>query len=57
LKWEDALFHFENKFFNEKESGVILNIGGQIVLECDFNEHGVPMQLSLDTRPMWGFQH
>ncbi|XOV65864.1 MAG: hypothetical protein ACFHU9_09525 [Fluviicola sp.] len=38
-----------------RESGAILNIGGQIGLEYDFNEHGVPIQLSIDTRPMWGF--
>jgi hypothetical protein len=37
------------------ESGLTLAIGGQIGLEYDFSEHGVPIQLSLDARPMWGF--
>lgn len=37
-----------------RENGLIVNIGGQIGIEYDFNEHGVPIQLSLDTRPMWG---
>ena len=30
-----------------------LGIGGQIGLEYDFNDLGAPIQLSLDTRPMW----
>ncbi len=37
-----------------QENGVILNVGGQIGIEYDFDEHGVPLQLSLDGRPMWG---
>ncbi|MCR9171877.1 MAG: hypothetical protein NXI10_05260 [bacterium] len=37
-----------------EESGMLLFIGGQIGIEYDFNEHGVPIQLSLDGRPMWG---
>lgn len=37
-----------------EENGAILNVGGQIGIEYDFNEHGVPIQLSLDARPMWG---
>lgn len=32
-----------------------LAIGGQLGLEYDFNTHGVPIQLSLDIRPMWNF--
>lgn len=37
-----------------RENGALLNVGGQIGIEYDFNEHGVPLQLSLDGRPMWG---
>lgn len=33
---------------------VTIGIGGQIGLEYDFNNHGAPILLSLDTRPMWG---
>jgi hypothetical protein len=36
-------------------SGAFVNIGGQIGLEYDLNQHGVPFQVSIDTRPMWGF--
>lgn len=32
-----------------------LGIGGQIGLEFDFNEIGVPLLLSLDARPSFGF--
>ena len=35
-----------------KEGGLLLSAGGQIGLEYDFNEHGVPLLLGLDTRPM-----
>jgi len=35
--------------------GVKLAIGGQIGIEYDFNERGVPIQVSLDTRPMINF--
>ena len=37
------------------ESGAFLGIGGQIGLEYDFNVHGAPIQLSIDSRPMFGF--
>ncbi|XOV65863.1 MAG: hypothetical protein ACFHU9_09520 [Fluviicola sp.] len=37
------------------ESGLLLAVGGQIGLEYDFNVHGAPIQLSIDSRPMWGF--
>jgi hypothetical protein len=32
-----------------------LSLGGQIGIEYDFNEHDVPLLLSLDVRPMWNF--
>ena len=34
---------------------VNIAIGGQIGLEYDFNQHDVPILLSLDARPMWDF--
>ncbi len=37
------------------DDGLILNAGGQIGIEYDFNELGAPIQLGLDIRPMWGF--
>ncbi len=43
--------HHDDDF---EENGLIVNVGGQIGIEYDFNEHGVPIQLSLDARPMWG---
>lgn len=45
----------DDSFFNEyDDSGIIVNIGGQIGIEYDFNELGVPILLSIDARPMWG---
>ena len=40
---------------NNDEDGVTLAVGGQVGIEFDFNEVGVPLLLSLDTRPMFGF--
>lgn len=37
------------------DSGAGIAIGGQIGLEYDFNQHGLPIQMSLDARPMWNF--
>lgn len=37
------------------EDGFTIAVGGQIGLEYDFNQHGAPILLSLDSRPMWGF--
>jgi len=54
----NASFHHGNGHYHDyddfRESGAVVNIGGQIGLEYEFNEHGVPLQLSLDARPMWG---
>ena len=44
---------YRSKYWNN--DGLTLAIGGQIGLEYDFNENGVPLLLSLDWRPMWGF--
>jgi len=41
-----------DKHFNDND-GITVGVGGQIGLEYDFNEHGVPLLLALDTRPMW----
>jgi hypothetical protein len=41
--------------YYDNNSGVSLALGGQIGIEYDFNEHGVPLLLSLDARPMWDF--
>lgn len=35
--------------------GFTIGLGGQIGIEYDFNELGAPIQIGLDTRPMWGF--
>lgn len=46
-------------FYNEKNyddnDGAYLSIGGQIGLEYDFSQHGAPLQLGLDYRPMFLF--
>ncbi|MBN1131093.1 MAG: hypothetical protein JXA71_19040 [Chitinispirillaceae bacterium] len=39
------------------DGGVGLGIGGQIGIEYDFNNHGVPLLLSIDSRPMYGLLH
>jgi hypothetical protein len=41
--------------YYDNNSGISLAIGGQIGLEYDFNQHGVPLLLGLDARPMWDF--
>lgn len=41
--------------YNSNLDGFTLSVGGQIGLEYDFNTLDVPLLLSLDTRPMWGF--
>lgn len=47
---------FYNYKYNDKyDDGITVNLGGQIGLEYDFNELGVPILLSIDSRPMWGF--
>ena len=38
-------------------SGIALGIGGQIGLEYSFAGHGVPLMLSVDTRPMFRLVH
>ena len=45
---------YKNKL-NNNNDGMTLAVGGQIGLEFDFNELGAPLLLSVDTRPMWGF--
>lgn len=39
--------------YYDQNSGLGIAIGGQIGIEYDFNQHGVPILLSLDGRPMW----
>ena len=48
--------HNKNHFHEDDfvENGMHMAIGGQIGLEYDFNVHGVPLQLGLDARPMYG---
>jgi len=41
--------------YNDNASFINIAIGGQIGLEYDFSKSGVPILLSLDTRPMWDF--
>lgn len=38
-----------------EDEGFFLGVGGQIGLEYDFSEHGVPLHLGLDARPMGFF--
>lgn len=35
--------------------GISIGLLGQIGIEYDFNQHGVPLLLSLDARPRFGF--
>ena len=39
---------------NNSDSGMYLNVGGQIGIEYDFNTLGAPLNLSIDARPMFG---
>ena len=48
-----AIGSYRSKYWNN--DGLTLALGGQIGLEYDFNTEGVPLLLSLDWRPMWGF--
>lgn len=41
--------------YYDNDSGGGIAIGGQIGLEYDFNQHGLPIQMGLDARPMWNF--
>lgn len=49
-----AQLGFYDDYYDD-HSGVSLAIGGQIGLEYDFNQHGAPILLGLDARPMWDF--
>lgn len=37
------------------DGGIALGIGGQVGIEYDFSGHGVPLNVSIDARPMWNF--
>ena len=41
--------------FTSNNDGLIVGVGGQIGIEYDFTINEIPLLLSLDTRPMWGF--
>jgi len=43
---------FYDDFYGEN-SGIGIGIGGQVGIEYDFNQHGVPILIGLDARPMW----
>lgn len=45
---------YDDHYYNEND-GLIINVGGQIGIEYDFNTLGAPIQVGLDARPMWGF--
>lgn len=47
-----AIGSYRSKHWNN--DGLTLGIGGQVGLEYDFNQHDVPILLSLDWRPMYG---
>ena len=38
--------------FDRSFEGATLGLGGQVGIEYDFSSKGIPLQLSLDTRPM-----
>ena len=44
-----------NHRYDNDNDGITIGIGGQIGIEYNFNQHGVPILLSLDSRPMWDF--
>jgi hypothetical protein len=46
---------FYNEYNNNQNDGVFFNLGGQIGLEYDFTEHGAPLHIGLDYRPMFFF--
>ena len=46
-----GFYRDKDHFFGDDYIG--LGVGGQLGLEYNFSEHGVPLQLSLDARPMW----
>ena len=40
--------------YESSNDGLTIGVGGQIGIEYDFNDLGAPVQVGLDTRPMWG---
>jgi hypothetical protein len=46
---------FYNELNDNDNDGIYFNIGGQIGMEYDFSEHGAPIHLGLDYRPMFFF--
>jgi hypothetical protein len=50
-----AQLGFYSNKYNSNSNGLTLSLGGQIGIEYDLNDLGIPIQLGLDTRPMWGF--
>jgi len=40
--------------YKDDDSGMYLDVGGQIGIEYDFNALGAPILLSLDARPLFG---
>ena len=46
-------YRFKNNVIGD--DGLTLAVGGQIGIEFDLNELDVPLLISIDTRPMWGF--
>jgi hypothetical protein len=47
-----GLYSYKNSSIN---GGVTLALGGQLGLEFDFSSLDIPFLISIDTRPMWGF--
>ena len=50
-----AQLGFYSSKYNSNVDGLTLNVGGQLGIEYDLNMLDVPILLSLDARPMWGF--
>jgi hypothetical protein len=50
-----AIVGFYNDKYNDSYDGISIGVGGQIGIEYDFNDLGVPILIGLDTRPMWSF--
>ncbi|MFK8037842.1 MAG: hypothetical protein AB8B74_06100 [Crocinitomicaceae bacterium] len=47
---------YHSSSFNNLPNGIFIGIGGQLGLEFDFNDElDIPLLISIDTRPMFGF--
>jgi hypothetical protein len=47
-----AYWNYYNRYTGYSDGGVYANAGGEIGIEYDYNQHGVPLLASIDIRPM-----